>query len=293
MIVWNYKDADPEFGNWQAKELTSHLEHVFCNLPIEIVQGKKCLEIIPNQLKKVSPFIYEINHIHVKLVKFLLETFSKKFPLDFVLFIGDDNGNEPVFTYLNNKKQQSSRLLTGVSFKFFAMNVNVQTASVYTCTVGRRATQAKYFLNDSDAFYHMIQSLQTISIKARKNKSYADLRSSNSQAHSMGTGSKNDFYRDQKRQGSDALMKRVGTQLIMNKQSQFNRKHDNGTPQQKGSGVNFAAGSSKAYNDIDSLNEEDEQDDNMFMSNSNHNSSYGSLPRDGSDLITKKLSDEL
>ena len=37
MIVWNYKDSDPEFGNWQAKELTSHLEHVFCNLPIEIV----------------------------------------------------------------------------------------------------------------------------------------------------------------------------------------------------------------------------------------------------------------
>ena len=53
MIVWNYKDTDPEFGNWQAKELTSHLEHVFCNLPIEIVHGKKCLEVIPNSLKKV------------------------------------------------------------------------------------------------------------------------------------------------------------------------------------------------------------------------------------------------
>ena len=26
MIVWNYQDADPEFGNWQAKELTQHLE---------------------------------------------------------------------------------------------------------------------------------------------------------------------------------------------------------------------------------------------------------------------------
>lgn len=54
MIVWNYKDSDPEFGNWQAKELTSHLEHVFCNLPIEIVQGKRQLEVIHNQVKKVS-----------------------------------------------------------------------------------------------------------------------------------------------------------------------------------------------------------------------------------------------
>lgn len=53
MIIWNYKDTDPEFGNWQAKELTSHLEHVFCNLPIEILHGKKCLEVVPSQLKKV------------------------------------------------------------------------------------------------------------------------------------------------------------------------------------------------------------------------------------------------
>lgn len=53
MIVWNYKDTDPEFGNWQAKELTSHLEHVFCNLPIEVVHGKKNLAVIPDQLKKV------------------------------------------------------------------------------------------------------------------------------------------------------------------------------------------------------------------------------------------------
>jgi trehalose 6-phosphate synthase/phosphatase len=103
MIVWNYKDTDPEFGNWQAKELTSHLEHVFCNLPIEIVHGKKCLEVIPNQLKKQ------------KLVKLLLESLAKKFPIDFILYIGDDTGNEPVFTYLNNKKQQSSKMLSGVS----------------------------------------------------------------------------------------------------------------------------------------------------------------------------------
>ena len=48
MIVWNYKDTDPEFGNWQAKELTSHLEHVFCMLPIEVVHSKKCLEVVPN-----------------------------------------------------------------------------------------------------------------------------------------------------------------------------------------------------------------------------------------------------
>jgi len=54
IIAWNYQDMDPEFGNWQAKELTSHLEHVFCNLPIDIVRTKKSLEVLPSQLKKVK-----------------------------------------------------------------------------------------------------------------------------------------------------------------------------------------------------------------------------------------------
>lgn len=52
MILWNYRDTDAEFGNWQAKELTSHLEHVFCNLAIEVVHNKKQLEVAPIQLKK-------------------------------------------------------------------------------------------------------------------------------------------------------------------------------------------------------------------------------------------------
>lgn len=93
MIVWNYTDADPEFGNWQAKELCSLLEHVFCNLPLSFVHAKKTVEVIHNQLKKV------------KLVKLLVKLIAKKFPIDFIMYIGDDHGTEPVFNYLNSKKQ--------------------------------------------------------------------------------------------------------------------------------------------------------------------------------------------
>ena len=32
MIIWNFKDSDPEFGNWQAKELTTHIEALFSDL---------------------------------------------------------------------------------------------------------------------------------------------------------------------------------------------------------------------------------------------------------------------
>jgi hypothetical protein len=27
--VWQYRDADPHFGSWQAKELSSHLKDVW------------------------------------------------------------------------------------------------------------------------------------------------------------------------------------------------------------------------------------------------------------------------
>ena len=43
-IIWDYKDTDEEFGNWQAKELKSYLQHIFQPLQIvDIFQGKKCI----------------------------------------------------------------------------------------------------------------------------------------------------------------------------------------------------------------------------------------------------------
>jgi len=60
MIVWNYRNTDPEFGNWQMKELNSHLENLFCNLGIEVVHGKKQLEVVPANMKRVSlPFTFD------------------------------------------------------------------------------------------------------------------------------------------------------------------------------------------------------------------------------------------
>jgi len=54
MIVFDYHDVEPEFGNWQANELSSHIEHLFGQLPIHVQQAKKSLEVIPKELKKVN-----------------------------------------------------------------------------------------------------------------------------------------------------------------------------------------------------------------------------------------------
>ncbi len=35
-LVWHYRDADPDFGDWQSKELLDHLEGVLSNEPVEV-----------------------------------------------------------------------------------------------------------------------------------------------------------------------------------------------------------------------------------------------------------------
>eukprot|EP00798_Chlamydomonas_sp_ICE-L_P015885 gene15885-22013_t len=51
-LVWSYRDADPDFGSWQAKELLDHLEDVMSNKPIQIVRGNSCVEIKPQGVSK-------------------------------------------------------------------------------------------------------------------------------------------------------------------------------------------------------------------------------------------------
>ena len=38
-MVWHYRNADPDFGAWQAKELLDHLESVLQGTPVEVVSG--------------------------------------------------------------------------------------------------------------------------------------------------------------------------------------------------------------------------------------------------------------
>lgn len=88
-LVWNYKNCDQELGKWQAKELSSQIEHIFSSFPIDVVQAKHRLEVQPKQLSRR------------KLLKRMIKIISAKGPVDFILYIGDDPLNEKVFNYMN------------------------------------------------------------------------------------------------------------------------------------------------------------------------------------------------
>jgi hypothetical protein len=47
VLVWNYEDADPDFGSCQAKELVDHLESVVTNEPVSVKSTVHSVEAKP------------------------------------------------------------------------------------------------------------------------------------------------------------------------------------------------------------------------------------------------------
>jgi trehalose 6-phosphate synthase/phosphatase len=55
-LAWHYRDADPHFGAWQAKDMQIHMEDVMSNLPLEIIQGNRLVEVRAGQESEIPNF---------------------------------------------------------------------------------------------------------------------------------------------------------------------------------------------------------------------------------------------
>ena len=51
-LVWHYRGADLEFGNWQAKRLLAELTDISASLPVAVHHGKKIVEVASLQVNK-------------------------------------------------------------------------------------------------------------------------------------------------------------------------------------------------------------------------------------------------
>lgn len=88
VITWHFRDADPQFGSWQAKELQLLLAESCTSLPVEVVSGSKFLELRPVGVNRVAAV--------QRIIAELPEP-----ALDFVLSLGSDKADEEVFSYLS------------------------------------------------------------------------------------------------------------------------------------------------------------------------------------------------
>lgn len=84
-ITWHYRLADPEYGAFQAKECHNHLENaILSKLPIEVLVGKKNLEVRPTSINKGE----------------VLQRLLGAKEYDFVMCCGDDKTDEDMFKRL-------------------------------------------------------------------------------------------------------------------------------------------------------------------------------------------------
>lgn len=136
-MVWCYEDADPDFGSCQAKELLDHLESVLANEPVSVKAGQNNVEVKPQGVSKGL------------VAEQLLSSMRERGLLpDFVLCIGDDRSDEDMFEVITGA-------VDGPSLS--------PSAEVFACTVGRKPSKAKYYLDDTAEIFRLLQGLASVS----------------------------------------------------------------------------------------------------------------------------------
>lgn len=84
-LVWHYRMADPEFGEWLANELASTLEQLLADTQLRAVQGNKTVEVKLIWANKAEVLSY-------------LNQTQPAF--DFILAAGDDTTDEDLFAQM-------------------------------------------------------------------------------------------------------------------------------------------------------------------------------------------------
>lgn len=137
MLIWRYQNTDPDYGEQAKTELTKHLKESFNYMQIDIIQGKQCLEIVPKQLKKK------------KLISTILREITKEQEVDFMMYVGEDTQNTDIFKYLNRNVKNKGEKTRSIK----------QETTIYSCTIGRKVTQANFFLTGADHVLTMLEKM--------------------------------------------------------------------------------------------------------------------------------------
>uniref|UniRef100_A0A7S1T975 Alpha,alpha-trehalose-phosphate synthase (UDP-forming) n=2 Tax=Compsopogon caeruleus TaxID=31354 RepID=A0A7S1T975_9RHOD len=123
-IVWHLGDADPEFGNWQAKDLHGHLCNVLAGYEASVISGRGWLQVRSSMVSKGI------------ITETILQRMSDGEP-DFVFCVGDDQTDEDMFKCFGSWSSEK----------------------VFTCTVGVKPSNAKYYVRTNLDVSHALETL--------------------------------------------------------------------------------------------------------------------------------------
>ncbi len=102
IITWHFRDADPTFGSWQAKELQLLLAESTANMPLEVVSSQHYIELRPVGVSRVQA-VQRIFHEHPEA------------PTEFVFAMGsEEQADEEMFSFINGhvRMNESSSVTT-------------------------------------------------------------------------------------------------------------------------------------------------------------------------------------
>jgi trehalose 6-phosphate synthase/phosphatase len=82
-LVWHYRKAEPEFGQWRARGLLEELTSMAANLPVTVHHGQKIVEISSVQVSKGAA----VDHL------------LREWKCDVALVAGDDQTDETMIAW--------------------------------------------------------------------------------------------------------------------------------------------------------------------------------------------------
>ena len=159
-LIWQFSEADPEFGYMQSKELVDHLSVIMAPYPVEVIRGGGVsdgyIEVRPAGASK-----------GLFLEHCLLTMKNMGQEVDFILAIGDDSSDEPMFHAINEILKDQPNL------------------NAYAVTVGKKPTAAAAYIDDPTDVLELLTSLSKCSNKEKRYFSAVDLPSQ-ATSHSQG-----------------------------------------------------------------------------------------------------------
>lgn len=134
-VIFNYKDADTGFGQWQAKDLVLHLENLLNLEDCEVYEGDMFVEVRPRGIDKGTT-----------LSRVLQKIYNTKGKIDFVFAIGDDASDEKMFEMVKKLKKRSHEWLS-------------PEVKIFTCTFGIKPSEAMYYFLNADEVLKLMELL--------------------------------------------------------------------------------------------------------------------------------------
>jgi trehalose 6-phosphate synthase/phosphatase len=186
-VLWQYRDADTEFGSLQAKELEDHLEKLLHSFPVDILHGG----IKEGGYVEVRPKGVNKGVLAMRVLKRYPEI-AQKDSVDFALVIGDDHCDEPMLSVMRQigrrvvdarRAQNGEDPLPDLPATIQLVDVSScdpfvsPDLEVFTCTVGKKPSAAATYLHDVDEAQELLESLVKVSTRERTFTSAVDLAS--------------------------------------------------------------------------------------------------------------------